>query len=539
QQPEGFCMNVYEDNNNLYVSIASARPAEGHDTLYLAFMTGDADKSLIRQVNMADHQAQISFQTEELPAGFIQIALFSNDSMLCTRLWYRKSKRQPLKAESFIQGTAKTREMVDASVDFPAYAGNDKILAVSVTEYNAVTDSLLYNEADHYRYFDLYSALFQPHRLPLFDTTTSADYINDCLMAVPVTLAMHKILYSDNGSRGTKERQGLVYTGRVVDSSTKLPVSNAMCILSYPDAVAHISYSQTDETGRFFFTLNDKHYNRQLYITVLGFPQSTSPVSIIADDPFDLSVAGFNVMPLDHQSFEPVISKHKNVAMAYRVFYSDRGQATPALLNHYAVYEKDFYGSPDFTLIPAEYEPLPDIFEIRKNLIPPLKIKIDDDYCPMFVFDDYVHLFPDKQAFVMLNSIPYPSLKNILGLNSDLIRKIDIKYGRHYYDHFLMYGIVSISTTKPVIIEPYFSTHIATVRIEAELAGTRSTPLISEGTMPDVRHSLYWETVSADIDDAENFQFRTSDIKGKYQLRVFSVARDGSLHCTGKMITVQ
>jgi len=58
---------------------------------------------------------------------------------------------------------------------------------------------------------------------------------------------------------------------------------------------------------------------------------------------------------------------------------------------------------------------------------------------------------------VLLNNIPFPSLKNMLELNSDNIRSIDIKRSKFFYDNYLMYGMVVINTVKPMAIEPYYS----------------------------------------------------------------------------------
>ena len=538
QQTSGYNMNVKADKEFVHIHIASAGETEQNGFFYLVVMTGEEERSPIFQFSMVNRQAKVSIPLEEMSPGLNQLVLFYDQAVICSRVWYRKREQQPSTAMIQLKDTLRTRESVTANYLFPRNTVSGKIFAVSVNEYNPVTDRLFYNEISHFMYFDLYSSLLQYNRLPLFDQNTSEEYINQCLMAVNKTLALDFILNKRNRTSPVRETQGVLLTGRVVSSGSQLPVERAIMLLSTPDSIPHVSYSVTNEKGEFSFTLNEKLYNRQLYLMVEGHPQNTDPVSIMADDPFRAPASGMSTITLVHPEVETAIQSHKNIALSYSVFYRDKNRLPPPVKYTNPSYQESFYGKPDFVLIPAEYESLPDLFEIRKNLIPMLKLKIEDDYCTMMVFDDYLYLYPTIQAFVMLNNIPYPSFRNILELNSDLIRSIEIKKGRLYYDQYLMYGIISINTTKPVMVEPYYSNLITTVRVEKETACIPFMQTTDVNSLPDVRHSLYWEPRSYVIDETGKVQFSTSDIKGKYQLKIFMAAPDGSLHWFDKIVTV-
>jgi hypothetical protein len=60
----------------------------------------------------------------------------------------------------------------------------------------------------------------------------------------------------------------------------------------------------------------------------------------------------------------------------------------------------------------------------------------------------------------------------------------------------------------------------------------------NEGTLPDVRHSLYWRTERTSMAELSGIRFSTSDITGSYQLKVYAVTRDGKLKVTNKVFTV-
>jgi len=85
-------------------------------------------------------------------------------------------------------------------------------------------------------------------------------------------------------------------------------------------------------------------------------------------------------------------------------------------------------------------------------------------------------------------------------------------------------------------VEPYYSYLTVTIKVTADTAETSSSQVMSEGTMPDVRHSLYWETGSGSIAETTGIRFISSDIMGKYQLKVFFIAADGALHCSNKYL---
>ena len=535
-QYSGYSLNIRNDKDFLNISIASARETENEQALYLAVLTGNAKMSFVKQVNMIDHRGTILVPVTDLPSGLSQVILFHNNTIMCSRLWYRKSDRG-MGIEILATDTLKTRESASAAY-YPGAVAPDKILTISINEYNPITDSILYNEINHYRYFDLYSSLSRPEILPLFEASASEKYINDCLIALTRSLSMDFVFPSPDSKRYTRETEGVLLTGKVFFPETRLPVSGATILLSYPDSVAYMNYSITNDQGEFSFTLNSRLYNRQVYIIAQGYPHSSNPVSIVMDDPFRMTSSGIDESPLLHPCFETVVGSHQNIAMAYRVFYHDKTQPSQKVIRQHSTYTENFYGKPDFSLIPAEYESLPDIFEIRKNLIPELRLKVENNYCLMTVFDEYLQLFHSQQAFVLLNNIPYPSFRNVLELNSDAIRSIELKRNKFFYDDYLIYGIVAIRTTKPIEIEPFYSYHITTTAVIPDTDKTSSVEILHEGTLPDVRHSLYWRTSPTNISESSGIRFRTSDIKGRYHLKVFYRAPDGSLQCTEKEYSV-
>lgn len=533
----GYGLHIETGRDSLYIRVAAARETQSGESLNLAIMTGNAGRSIMLPVPPVRKITTLSVPLSALPEGISQLVLFGNDSVLCSRVWYRKSRW--IAAETTeLTDTLETRKLVTASCPLDPDSGKDDILAISLNEYNTVTDSIFFDEIKTFRYFDLYSSLLHPEILPLFKASASETEINNCLMGVTKSLSMEFALQNTIKPKFAKEVQGVVLSGKVILPATQKPLKGATVLLSYPDSVAYMNYCTTNDMGEFSFTLNDKLFNRKVFIIVQGYPQGKDPVTIIPDDPFVISSPVSDGLPSAYNGGKKVIQDHQNIAMAFRVFDAKQDHASLPVLQHSFSYRENFYGKPDFTLIPAEYESLPDLFEIRKNLIPKLKLKVKDDYCLMTLFDEYLQLFFAQEALVLLNNIPFPSFKNVLELNSDNIQSIELKSQKYFYDNYLMYGIVSIKTRKPVEIEPFYSYHTTSVDVMPQTNEFTSEKDGYKGTLPDVRHSLYWRTERTSPAEISGIRFRTSDIKGRYQLRVYSVTRDGKLRVTDKVFTV-
>jgi hypothetical protein len=536
-QGNGYGLHMEAGKDSLHIRIYAAPETKTGESLFLAIMSGNAEKSKVMTIDPVHTITNISIPLASLPSGISQVALFSNNTMVCSRVWYHLDQ-WVAENDKGLTDTLATRKLVSVPLPPAPMADRDHILAISLNEYNTVTDSILFDEINYFRYFELYSSFANPEILPLFNDTTSEEAVNNCLIATTKCLPLDFTLRNPEKLLYAKEVLGVILSGKVVFSSTGKPVKGSIVLLSFPDSVTYLNYSVTDENGEFSYTLNEKLFNRKVYLIVQGYPQAENSVTILPDDPFMIASSTTAEASFDHPAAEKVISCHKNIAMAFRVFYATKMQASLPVLHDQPSYRENFYGKPDFTLIPADYEFLPDIFEIRKNLIPRLKLKVRDDYCQISVFDDYLQMFYPEEAFVLLNNIPFPSLKNILELNSENIRSIELKSGKFFYDNYLMYGIVSVVTRKPVEVEPYYSYYIASVDVMSEQPEILFVNKPDEGTLPDVRHSLYWSTVPTSVTKMAEIRFRTSDIKGSYQLKVYAITTDGKLKVVDRVFTV-
>jgi hypothetical protein len=533
----GYSMKVSQEDEYIHINFASAPGEKSDETLGFIILTENPGQSVIRKINISLHQAILTIPVRDLADGLNQLVLTDTDTILCSRLWYRKNGLVTEEIINHARHTG-TRETVAMDDMVNGLASMDTFMLLSVNEYNPVTDSILFNEINYFRYFDLYSSLPHPEILPIFNEETPELYINQCLLAYPLDLSLGYALHPDQKQHYIKEREGIVLSGKLVFNSTGLPVKRASVLLSYPDSVAHLNYCITNEAGEYFFKLNEKLYNKKIYMVVQDYPQAENAITILQDNPFEINDPDTVSLPLLNTRISGFVSSHLNIAMAYRVFYPVYAKEPVQARQKIASYTGDFFGNPDFTLIPAEYESLPDIFEIRKNLVPKLKIKVRNDYCYMTVFDDYLQLFQPQEAMVLLNNIPYPSFKNILELNSESIRSIEMKNYKYFYDNYLMYGILSIKTTKPVVVEPYYCYSITSVDVYSEVLSGNTGESWNNRTLPDVRHSLYWSSAVQTGKKYPGISFISSDIKGKYQLKLFYRSKNGMMHVAGNMFTV-
>lgn len=532
---KGFVLQPNMDETGLKITIHAGSMQETVDNLKIVMLSENTGKVISQPADMNGRQGLVSVPSAMLSEGLHQILLCSgNNTILSQCTWYKKA--QPVThLKISVNDTLNTRSLAKFKISASSPALK-KISAEVISAFNPVTDSLLFNECSYLKHFNLYAALPDAGILPVFEPEVTEEYINNCLIACLNTRLTGFMLHADNRLQYVQEIKGISLNGKVVSLPGKMPLSNAAVLLSYPDSAAHIDFTYTNKQGEFNFILNDKLYGRKVYIIVQDHSAGFNPVEIIINEPFFGNNPVKQAVQLAHPATDIAISTFQNIALAYRAFYQNKN-IQPVVYRKSQSYAENFYGNPDFSLIPAEFESLPNIYEIRKNLIPGIKFDIEHDIFKTYIFDPYLQLYYSGPAFVLLNNIPFPSLKNMLELNSDNIRKIELKRNKFFYDNYLMFGIMAIYTKTPVSIESSYCHQTVTTPVIIEPSELPET-LIEKSNLPDIRHTLLWKTNQLLSEGNVEIPFKTTDIKGSYRMRIIYVTTDGQMICSEKSFFV-
>ncbi len=524
----GYILKPDKDETNLKITVVAGPKQESIDNIRLVMLSESTGNIINQPVTITGMKGQVSVPLTSLSEGLHQILLCSENTILSQCTWYKKeASGSNLKIS--VNDTLYTRVTTQTKISVSEPSLNQKLFAVIVGKYNPVTDSLLYNECSYLEYFNLYNALPETFNVPVFGTETTEDYINDFLMSVPYTRLTDLLLSTGNRLTHVQEVKGLSLSGQVITLPDRMPLSNAIVLLSFPDSTAHFDFTYTDRQGKFHFVLNDKLYGRQVYIIVQDHSEGFNPVEIIIDDPFLNNTVNKKVIQLTHPVIEPAVGAFQNIALAHRAFYQKK-DISSVFFRKNQPYTISFFGEPDFLLIPAEFESLPNIYEIRKNLIPGIKFDIEHDIFKTYIFDSYLQLYYPGPAFVLLNNIPFPSLRNMLELNSDNILKIELKRNKFFYDNYLMFGILAIYTKTPLSIESSYCHKTVTTPAIVESSELQEAKT-EKTNLPDIRHTLLWKTNQTYSGEMVVIPFKTPDIKGIYKIRVLNLTNSGKLNC--------
>ena len=534
-------MSVSVDSAYVKVNIISTFQNDFDQPIYFSVLSGECQFSFQKNIELQSGQCFLSINKKAFAKGINQLLLMNDDSILCTRVIYIKPTVQN-EPEVILKDTLTTREEAIVNINYSLSKPENaqKNLIVSINEYTDYIENKLFDELNYYNYLDLYSSVNNPGELPFFSISENEKHINECLLACPRTNIFQYIFDSKKLIKYRREKEGITLSGRIISNLTNSPIADACVLLSYPDTIAHIDYAFTNSEGEFCFNLNEKLCNRQIFLVVKDYPRKNNLIRIEIDDKFESIQCNISHIKYNENEFSGIIETHKNIALTYKVFSKklENNEISNSLMPQVSSKEH-FYGKADQIIIPAEYDYLPDIYEINRNLIFGVRLDSTNGFYSIRLYDPITKIHSPNQALLLLNNIPYPSLKNISSLNTLFIRKIEIKNPTLYYDNFDINGIMAIYTKTLSKVEPYYSYCVTEIPLMYGDKIKINDTLLENTTYPDLRHNIYWNPNLKELQAKLQINFKTSDIKGKYWLKVLAISNDQELGTFRKILFIK
>jgi len=204
-----------------------------------------------------------------------------------------------------------------------------------------------------------------------------------------------------------------------------------------------------------------------------------------------------------------------------------------------------FYGRADEVVVFSEYVKLPVMEEFFRELIKSVILTREDGILKINVLDKYRNRIIGADPMYLLDGVPVFDTETVLLLDPVSVKKISIKASRFFYGELIMDGIVDIETYKGDFSALEFpenaSVHLFHPSIslpETIYQGYGKTDF--SRAFPDVRTTLCWEPVlETDQNGEATVTFYTSDVPGKYVIKVTAFSKEGSLEVTRKTIVVK
>ena len=338
-----------------------------------------------------------------------------------------------------------------------------------------------------------------------------------------------------NGNKAFKNQQlewlpetrDLSIRGIVVDSETKTPIANELCMVSVIGESPQIHLMETKKDGSFLFTLNGLEGNQNLFIGLKN--RTKKKMEVLVKNDFSTNFPSINPLAftydsLQHQLIEELYVNHQ-VGSTYTFESQQASFELPAT--------KKFNTNLDQANVRIDvtsFIEIPTMEEVFRDLVPAVNVKgkIGDRYLSM-INDDLYQTFDDP--IVLLDNVPIYNIEKLLEINPKKIETIDLINSYYFLGDFMIGGILSIKTNTDDFAKYQWENETAFVAYRTISPSiTFNTPNYAEGTTKqsskaDFRTILYW---NPDVDLCNtSFEFYTSDHLSAYEIIIRGMTLDG------------
>jgi len=324
------------------------------------------------------------------------------------------------------------------------------------------------------------------------------------------------------------EYEGAIFSGQLInnETNTTTSVQNATTILTFPGKELQIYSGQSVGNGVYNFYTQEITGKAELSTTV--FPDKENIYRLDILSPFSShSPKPFPSFYLD-SIWRDYLTMRNLSSQVTRAYTTDSMSHFRPIVPHNVLTPFKQYRLNDFTRFSSVEETFSEfIYEAR--------IRKVDGKRSFSLINDLKKGFSFIYVLVLLDNVPIVDHELICNYNVSLIEKIELYQGRHVYGNQVYGGIISFVTNKGDYPNIRFEDYTQMFDFE----GTQPYRYFyspdyekrdNSTRMPDFRHTLLWEPL-IDSKDGKSITvpFYTSDIPGKYDVRVEGISRDGKI----------
>ena len=319
------------------------------------------------------------------------------------------------------------------------------------------------------------------------------------------------------------EMQGLSLTGQVVKSGGS-PAPYATVYVSVLGEEKDFFCNYSDSAGRFYFSLPDYKGKRELFVS--AYHPDFPGVELLIDRDFSqdrLNLPSYPVQPDD--SLNEIITDMSVNAQVAAQYYPTR---EPVQESH-APEELLFYGHPAFTIKFDDFIKLPNLAEYFLEVVPQVSVKRSQGIRRLVVLGEH----PDLSIYsplLMIDGVAIFDVEAVLAVSPRLIDRLEIVNAPYIRGNVTFGGIISLISKNNDL--GYIDLPSSGLLVDYQMLDLpREDPEmqgIGDPRMPDVRNTLYWNPeLSPSPGTDQRISFRTSDLKGEYEILIRGTGSDG------------
>lgn len=518
---QGYGMRVTRSDHNFHVAVQTNQtPAE--DIILLVLSQGEIVYS--EALNRTDRSWSVNINSDKI-AGLGRIALVtSNGNMLAERLVYapREASIQVLVTPDKLMYTP--GEAVNLRLKFQDNQGQpiEAFSSLAVRKATPLHQYLSENELPAYADLKSQTHAETDRALHQWLVMKQANPVNWKSLLSP---QKQKIQYR-------LENEGMLLSGTLTNNQGE-PLADTLLIFSVPGEDPKFDYYYTDERGKFFFPVNNIYGKQE---TILQLPRAEG-YRISIDDKYaavshTLSSALVPVLPSEWmEEFLEKSRKRSEINQIYGLYKDDTAASGGDQK------KKDsfrFYGAPNFVRILDDYISLPTFEEVRRELMPSIRLTKKNGEYDLDVFNIRTRNFLDGEPALLIDGVPVYKIDPLVNMSPDTIDRIETVNRRTYYGEFSLDGTVAIYTKNGKEYLQFLSSDAFRQTIsfyDQPLSFTETSPEAIqsiEKRMPDFRTLLFWEAdIKPDEQGIATLTFYNSDETGTFEVMVEGVTADG------------
>lgn len=471
--------------------------------------------------SIVDGKTSFQLDRSKLNDGVSHFTVFDNDGQpVAERLFFKKPVNQ-------LNITAKTtaqqytgRKKVTVNWSLANQLNKEEYADLSIAVYRI--DSLQsLNQRDIVSYFWLTSSLKGNVEMPDYylanDTKESRLALNNLLL----TQGWRKLVWNDILDKNKPKMQflpevnGHLVSGKLTQADGSAKV-NSHVYVSIPSKRLQFYSTLTDSLGNFIVNTKDLFGPNDIVTQINYKIDTTSKITI--HNPFEERYSSFDSRGFELNSSLLNAVKKNSLAMQIQNVY-----ANDKLKQFYypGIDSAKFYGNPAKTYILDDFTRFATMEEVIREYVKEVFVSKRRNDFVLKVIDRYDGL--NENPLILLDGVPYFDANQLMAVNPNNVKSLDVITDDYYYGAALYDGILSFSSFKGDYAGAEINPHAVVLDYEGmQLQREFYSPVYQteaqmSSRIPDFRNLLFWSpNLSANKETKGELDFYTSDVTGKY-----------------------
>lgn len=335
-----------------------------------------------------------------------------------------------------------------------------------------------------------------------------------------------------------QEMDGFILSGKVTKTGSGESPEKALVFLSLPENPSYLDYYVTGKDGYFHFFLQN----------AVGVGDAV--IQAISEDDTELQ-ARIETSVLNTQ--KPLPMKKQILSPKHIDFISalaDAGFIKRLFLGDYTIPPHEFsmperftipvYGHPQRTVSPDDFYELNDFREISRELLPGVQYRTRRGNTTMRMLNWNENSYFENEPFKLINGVPVFKNRLFESLGSTDVDRIEYTMQDRLYGDLRFSGILAMylkdNSYQWLTHQPGF-TLLSVPLLQSDRKSENQLIAESKKHIPDLRTVFIWSMKKPG--ENQKIDFTLSDLKGKVEIAVEGVTREGKVFKHSEIIEVK